>query len=133
MANEFILEGFERDVAVDMSGLKVVFVPEIPCPECTKGQAVLGTCLMGLKFVNLNEETWTERNEWANKATLFHELGHCILGRGHYIGKDKSLMTAFIPATSTFKTYYEDYLDELFNPSLGLYEDLFDDEYEEIE
>ena len=128
MANEFVIAGLERNIYVDMNGLTVVFVPEIPCPECSSGQAVLGNCLMGFKHVNLSEEMWKERSEWANKATFFHELGHCILGRGHYIGKDRSLMTAFIPATSIFKTYYEEYLDELFNPSLGLYEDLFEDE-----
>lgn len=130
MAHEFILEGLERDVPVDMNGLEVVFVPEIPCPECGAGQAILGNCLMGLKFVNLSEEMWKERSEWANKATFFHELGHCVLGRGHYVGTDKSLMTAFIPATAIFKKYYEEYMDELFNPSLGLSEDLFDDEIE---
>lgn len=133
MADEFVLEGLKRDVTVDMYGLEVVFVPEIPCPECKGGSAILGNCLMGLKFVNLSEEMWKERNEWANKATFFHELGHCVLGRGHYVGNDRSLMTAYIPATYTFKIYYEDYLDELFHPSLGLYEDVFDDEDEEIE
>ena len=43
--------------------------------------------------------------------------------------KDKSIMTAYIPATETFKIYYEDYMNELFNPSMGFMEDVFDEEF----
>jgi Zn-dependent peptidase ImmA (M78 family) len=71
---------------------------------------------------------WQVRGYYANKLTLFHEFGHCLLGRGHYVGKDKSIMTAYIPATETFKIYYEDYMNELFNPSMELMEDIFDGE-----
>ena len=129
MVGLFIEEANEQQFKLNMANLNIIFVADIPCNECIKGTSILGNCKVNHKIINLNARMWQKRSELANRLTLFHELGHCLLNRGHYIGSDKSIMTAYIPATETFKIYYEDYMDELFNPSLGLYEDIFDEEF----
>jgi hypothetical protein len=128
MVSHFVGKADKRQFNLNMAHLNVVFVADIACNECVNGASILGTCEVDYKRITLNAKMWQGRGYYANKLTLFHELGHCLLGRGHYVGKDKSIMTAYIPATETFKIYYEDYMNELFNPSMELMEDIFDGE-----
>lgn len=64
-------------------------------------------------------ELWYFKSEEKREAVIFHELGHCILGRGHdenrrSDGFAASLMTpepSGIPFRNEFR---REYLDELF-------------------
>jgi len=49
---------------------------------------------------------------------IFHELGHCLLSRGHYDEKvgnrPVSIMNTYVTNDSIYRALREDYLDELF-------------------
>ena len=45
-----------------------------------------GRCLtygQGSHEILIDEEYWTNNNELNREFIIFHELGHCLLGRGH--------------------------------------------------
>lgn len=49
-----------------------------------KGSSIAGTCHYGVKEVDISRKWWNSWNTPAERLELvFHELGHCILKRGH--------------------------------------------------
>ena len=52
-----------------------------------KGQEqVLGTCHIGANEIDINKKWWSSYATLSERTELiFHELGHCILKRGHTI------------------------------------------------
>jgi len=62
--------------------------------------------------VHLDPEYWAEATDVEREMLVFHELGHCDLGRRHCeVG---SLMAEYAFDGDTYLEYREDYLDELF-------------------
>ena len=87
-------------------------------------QNVAGTCQYGshLSHVTVDQEYWNNSNAQFREFVIFHELGHCVLHRGHAEGAFsngicRSIMRsgigecrdAYIPANREY------YLDELFS------------------
>lgn len=84
---------------------------------------VAGTCQYGshVKHVTIDASFWNRYNYLEREFVVFHELGHCVLGRGHTetsfnSGICTSLMHSGLSGcqvayTNTNRTYY---LDELF-------------------
>jgi hypothetical protein len=126
----FIHEGRSRGYPLDINNLIIKFDPAMKMPHCAKcNSSYLNPKIQ--KIITLNESfCWTNGQEM--EALLFHELGHCFLGRQHTNetlpnGDPKSIMTpANISLYSpcdfsvggedcnyTFKRPY--YLDELFD------------------
>lgn len=57
----------------------------------------------GQKIVRINEETWTPLCDLQKRALIFHELGHCILGRDH----TTSNLSYMYPDLQTCQFYLE--------------------------
>lgn len=87
---------------------------------------VAGTCQYGnhIAHVTIDRSYWNNSSSLNREYVVFHELGHCALGRGHdessyNNGICKSLMNSglghCIPAYNTQNR--ERYLDELFHES----------------
>lgn len=131
IVDTFVREAAHRGVTVSITNLIINFSED-------PGQAVCGSCnsasLMApvQKVVTINSgmPCWTEPQELEN--LIFHELGHCILGRSHTDsrlpnGEPRSLMVennislyspcvyqiGDEPCNNLFKREY--YLDELFD------------------
>ena len=116
---KFIEEGNARGVDIEIKRLIVTMVDDLE----SDGNAVAGRCLnpgarkpkieLDANFSNLSYEV--------QEQLIFHELGHCILDRGHKDaflsnGHYNSLMNSFFwnyIAGQDFKRAY--YLDELFD------------------
>lgn len=97
-----------------------------------------GTCRLwydGRREIIVSEQFYNDTldDPYLLEATVFHELGHCVLNRDHDWGKTdttdstiyKSLMYPYVFSTSDiYEANYEYYHDELFSPesrgSLGL-------------
>lgn len=87
-------------------------------------QGVAGTCQYGrhIAHVTLDLNFWNNSGYYGREMVVFHELGHCVLNRGHYEaefsnGVCKSIMNS---GTSGCQWAYnsqnrEYYLGELFD------------------
>lgn len=66
----------------------------------------------------VSEAAWKCLDDSARESLMFHELGHCVLGRDHkntWIGdRPESLMLEGIVTGSAYQEYRGEYLKELF-------------------
>ena len=87
-----------------------------------------GVCLIyadGTKEVIIKESWWKQVNTVRRRIMIFHELGHCRLGRTHdsttieVEGRQvkTSIMNPELPDQVTFDSNEEGYLTELFTQS----------------
>lgn len=81
----------------------------------------VGICIIwpGGQDIIIKEAYWKTLSEFSRKAIVYHELGHCALGRTHdnsldEDGRATSIMNQYLIAGSQFYTYYEQYIRELF-------------------
>lgn len=116
----FELEGAKRGVSVDLSATK------ISAQFRTTPQNIVGQCaqfVSGAKVVYIDADYWARASALEQEFVVFHELGHCFLGRSHFDdkgldGRCSSIMNSggnkcrFTYSLSTRNSY----LDELFIP-----------------
>jgi hypothetical protein len=82
---------------------------------------VLAYCVVGTDSptIKIVDRDWFDHTSDASREhVVFHELGHCILGRDHndaqeYFGPS-SLMNTYMFDDETYLMYHDWYLDELF-------------------
>lgn len=116
----FNREARERGKRVDAYNLVHAIFKELP-------QGVAGRCVtnyMGgleLHHIEISPSYWSRAGYWEKEFLIFHELGHCILGRRHdNSDKDgicKSIMYAggSVPCDISYNEATRGaYLDELF-------------------
>jgi hypothetical protein len=68
----------------------------------------------------VNEADWDKFSASYQESILFHELGHCVLGRGHVPtveGRPPSLMVLSAPEADVYEQNRAFYLNELFHPA----------------
>ena len=105
------------NVAVSMNSLSVIFGQ----PSGARQNAVCLTHTLSFeKKILIRTSTWEEMDELAREALIFHELGHCLLGRPHTSAVDAhgiplSMMSPWTMSSSTYSARREDYLSELFH------------------
>lgn len=99
--DSFVNEGSRYGVAVDTRALTVSF-------DSTLGEGSLGYCDKG--SVIINEKFWRTSVISDRESLLFHELGHCLLGRSH-----SSMLTAGYEISTN--TYRVDVPASLMNPN----------------
>lgn len=103
--------------------LQIIDVPNES--DSRKGERTIGTCYYGLDrpYIVIDSEWWGKADYYSREAVLFHELGHCYLGRLHkedmmpfYENEDvqASLMNHVAPTGSTYITLRNYYIQELF-------------------
>jgi len=127
----FIREAANRGFTLEINDLIINFDATIEEPHCAGcNSSSLEREVQKIISINPNIKCWFTEEE--HEALIFHELGHCILGRLHDDsllpnGELKSLMNANDlsvyssciypvdnePCDETFKRPY--YLDELFD------------------
>ena len=86
------------------------------------GSSVIGLCetSSNLRRVTFDPDFWNSVSETQRELLVHHELGHCVLYRGHRTavlssGNYASLMYPIIMRSSTYLDNYAYYQDELFN------------------
>ncbi|RMG20066.1 MAG: hypothetical protein D6730_20520 [Bacteroidetes bacterium] len=119
--DRFIAEGAKRGHDIDFSdtGLSIIFREAV---DTETG----GVC-RGKHRIEIEKFFWDDLNDFQREGLIFHELGHCELGRGH---KNDTLpngewasrmrgdpipqgLSAVINYTGARRLYY---IDELFDP-----------------
>lgn len=73
----------------------------------------------GHAAVTLSSPTWKNGSDTLREMLVFHELGHCLLGRSHdnarlSSGQPESLMNAVLFDEKTYLANRDQYLKELF-------------------
>lgn len=75
----------------------------------------------GLMAITVKENWWRQNPPSSQESLIFHELGHCLLGREEHDctmmpdGTKKSLMHAEVVHGTHYMAHRERYLNELFN------------------
>lgn len=141
--NEFEKEARIRGITLpelDYLKIEIRSASELPgymglCVEETGGAILEGS----IKHYTLKISQMTiDRGDFETRVTIFHELGHCLLNRGHYdhnvlvnVNGSYVVMPVSIMGTVFFsnsqlpivRLYWDKYVDELF----GLVDSPFDD------
>lgn len=112
----FIEAGKSVGVKVDMGNAQISFLDELP-------HDFVGLCYPPTHEVTILKSYWDRADDAHREALIFHELGHCVLGREHntttkngYIAQ--SIMNpALMPVVDDeiyYKEHRQEYITELF-------------------
>lgn len=79
------VERFNKDarsefVAVDTSMITIQMVDEIPMRG---NYYIMGDCQAQTQSIRVNQKFWDTFTEHCREQLIYHELGHCVLDRGH--------------------------------------------------
>lgn len=141
--DQFIREAEKRGLTLDISDLSVELGRDLNIPADNDQQTVVGSCSRSenldlIKIDTLNS-LWLLSGPLGREEIMFHELGHCLLGRQHrddrlLSGDYASIMRAagllqygdldrysalFLNPTGTKAHKRDYYLDELFDSNTG--------------
>lgn len=117
--HDFETEAANRNISIDLNALEVTGVI-----ENIEESGVAGTCQYGrhIHHVTIDQQFWNRASALLREMVVFHELGHCVLERGHEESENKngiclSIMNSgttdcFVNYNNNTKEYY---LDELFS------------------
>jgi hypothetical protein len=129
-------EGLEKYVLKFIDDAKaqgIDVVPELTNPQLeiqiaslnAWGSSVIGLCQTGsgTRKVTFDPDFWNSVSETQREQLAHHELGHCMLYRGHRstlltTGKPASLMYPSIFSSSTYMADYDYYQAELFGQAM---------------
>lgn len=84
---------------------------------------VAGTCQYGqhIHHVTVDQQYWNNASDLQREMVVFHELGHCVLGRGHREGANNNgiCISVMNSGLADCRVIYSNtnrplYLDELF-------------------
>lgn len=119
--NNFQVRSQEQGRGVVIDNLEVSMVPTLD----KLGSNVVGVCYRnvdgsGTPRVEISEEYWIRMDTDAREELMFHELGHCVITRGHRGSVDASgfplsVMNPFIFSSYHYLQNYHNYMYELFN------------------
>jgi hypothetical protein len=118
--DNFIKQGQSMGMDLSDHSITMNFLPELESKE--PGTTILGVCTYLKDHVVINRSAWDKMTIDRKEALINHELGHCILERGHEnlidseTGKELSLMNAYLLKSKDFKRKYDYYIRELFIP-----------------
>ncbi len=141
----FFEEAKARGISIPKENLIVEFTDSLPedfCGQCERPKA--GRAGQRIIQIRKNRDCWDIKVSQNKEALVFHELGHCLLGRDHKDeffpnGAPTTIMTtrlagpyepcvyvfgddqATFKCNKTVRRPY--YLDELFNENLSMYPD----------
>lgn len=116
----FKTEAAERGISIDYDSLGISGV----LTTLDQG-GVIGQCRFlttGENVVTFDRFFFSGFSEFEREHVVFHELGHCVLNRGHLdaINNDGTCFSIMASSVQLCDTNYndetrEDYIDELFN------------------
>jgi len=116
----FEIAAFERGYNIDLNALNLTAeIVEI------ERESVAGTCSYGShgpRHIEIDQTFWNQSSDLFKEFVVFHELGHCVLFRGHRedVNQDGTCASLMRSGLEECQDNYhlvtrEEYLDELFN------------------
>lgn len=87
----------------------------------TPGHVTVGWCRRGFgkHKIMISEDHWKRYSESSREMLMFHELGHCVLGRGHRdivtpLDRPVSIMNSVMFSDYFYEQDRDYYIEELF-------------------
>ncbi len=117
---------FEQDAArlnqtIEVNYIVIQFGPLAPM--------TLGLCNLGadVPTITVNQPAWATLSETQRQIVIYHELGHCVLKKGHdddsyNVRGDRiklTVMNSHPLELVDYTSFRDEYLQELFNLSSG--------------
>lgn len=129
--DSFVVAASERGVNITLDNLIITYDSSLSVAYCANSNVISSqNNIQKIIFLNPYIKCW--QNSRQLETLIFHEMGHCILGREHDVsllpnGDEKSIMypdnvslyaPCAYPISDTCNQLYKRdyYLDELFNP-----------------
>lgn len=117
---EFIpyIQEFEKFSKMDTSSVPIGFD--------SLNEGVAGVCyyseisgVISTAYIKINRDYWNKYSQHKKINLIFHELGHCVLGRDHTKWQvpnecPSSFMNDFIISNYCLKKHYKKYIKEMF-------------------
>lgn len=104
------VESFYSAYAGPELDILYMFIPlEEKAAECVTGDG-------GVRIINVNSEVWDDLCLYQKKAVVWHELGHCVLGRAHVTQYDMSYMRPQLSSCEFYEENEETLDEEMFSP-----------------
>lgn len=112
------LTDFESDTGIKVSNITITPVDSLPA---SASDIVDGQCDSGLNTIAIQQSIWNTLDSFQQKALIYHELGHCVLHRGHTAATVRtatgtcpsSIMNANLLPGDCLKNNYQYYINEL--------------------
>lgn len=83
------------------------------------GQYVVGVCTWdnGPK-IYISKSFWEYSSNYVRKALIYHEIGHCVLGKGHddeqfTNGCYKSIMSSWVDSDTCYEQHMEEKIERM--------------------
>jgi hypothetical protein len=124
----FEQRAFEQQQSIEVKDIKVYFVEDLGEDEdsvtlavCKRYETKDGR-VMASPEIEVDKQEFDRLTELRKEALMFHELGHCILGRDHNDSllpeeenRHSSIMSTYLLSTYFYAKYYNSYVYELFH------------------
>jgi hypothetical protein len=94
---------------------EVVRYPTVRFEDMEKN--TIAACVLlapGSPYIKINKDNWINLSDLEREQTIFHELGHCMLGRGHEEDKSESIMYPYAISEEEYKLNRAKFIEELF-------------------
>lgn len=116
----FSMMAKQQHVKVDLNNLRIQFDALMPSDY-------LGLCYdAGTKYalITINEDNWAKASYSKREYIIWHEMGHCVLNRGHLdmLKPDFHPVSIMYPDsrvvedTRYYNRHRQEYIEELFHP-----------------
>ncbi len=94
-------------VLITFHGIDVKF-GNLPAPT-------VGICYPGQLRVVVDERVWDTYDSYRREVVIYHELGHCLLGKGHVDPSTPAIMNPMLMLSSYYAAHRIELLNEFFN------------------
>lgn len=111
----FIQAATASGVHVDVTDTSVSFVSAFNIPASDSTKNVVGLCQGNTRDIQILKSFWDKANNLRRKQLMFHELGHCVLGRPH-VQDYLSIMLPSLMSDGKFMVHEISLTHELFYP-----------------
>lgn len=84
----------------------------------------VGRCTYSSKKITVKRSYWKKINDDVKTVLVYHELGHCYLGRGHITSKTNGIPNSIMYPDTSVASYFSanksEYIEELFTGNKAL-------------
>ncbi len=100
-------EARAHGVLITFHGIDVQF-GDLPAPQ-------VGVCYSGQLRVVVDQRVWDTYDSYRREVVIYHELGHCLLGKGHVAASTPAIMNPMLMWSSYYAAHRTELLNEFFN------------------
>lgn len=92
----------------------------------TNDDVVIGTCyqIHPVNYITISRSYWLESTDTERELLIYHELGHCVLGKHH---SSYGIMRAYLMSPGVYEARRETYLRNLFDMRPQVLDDYADE------